>query len=70
MKIEVLCSIGSGKFDKGDIMDIDIAEGERLIGKGLAKKVGMATKPTEPKNTNQIIPKRIRKPTKKEKVNE
>jgi hypothetical protein len=70
MKIEVLCSIDSGRFDKGDIADLPKDEANRLIEKGLANKVGMATKPNEPREINQIVPKRIKKPTKKEKVNE
>lgn len=70
MKIEVLCSIGSGRYDKGDIADLPKEDALSLIEKGLASKVGMATKPTEPKEVNQIVPKRIKKPKKKEKVNE
>lgn len=64
MKIEVQCSINSGRHNKGDILDLPKDEAERLIKKGSAKKAGPAAKPTEAKEVNQIIPKRIKKPKK------
>lgn len=71
MKVEVQCSINSGQYDKGDIVDSGVfPNAKELIEKGSIKAVGGNTQVTEPREKPQIIPKRIKKPVKKEKVNE
>ena len=40
MKIEVLCSINSGTYKKGDIIEVENSIAKRLI------KLGAAVKPT------------------------
>jgi hypothetical protein len=38
MKIEVLCSINSGQYDKGSIVDLPEKQAQALIKAGAAKK--------------------------------
>jgi len=49
MKIEVLCSINSGEYDKGMTMSLPRNEALRLIMIGAAKKIPLRKKPTKKK---------------------
>ena len=64
MKVEVLISINSGMYNKGDIVDLPDKQARRLLESGQANKVGMAKKPTPPKEPKKIIQKKPK--TKKE----
>lgn len=55
MKLEALCSINNGTFDKGDIFNVCEKEGEALINAGAAKKAASASKPTEPKQPKKLV---------------
>lgn len=39
MKIEVLCSINSGQYNVGDVIDLPKDQAKRLVKIGAAKKV-------------------------------
>ena len=55
MKIELLCSLNSGQFNKGDVIDISKEEANRMIRAGHAKECGPATKESEPKPIEKTI---------------
>lgn len=71
MKVEVQCSINSGEYDKGSVVDASVFPNyKELLEKGILKVVGGNTQVTKPLEKPVIVPKRIKKPVKKEKVNE
>lgn len=39
MKVEILCSINSGQFDRGQVLDLPTDEAKVLIEAGAAKKL-------------------------------
>lgn len=58
MRLEVLCSINSGAFDKGDIIEVGEAQGESLISAGAAKVAPKAKKKQEaskPKQPEKLV---------------
>ena len=58
MKVEVQCSINSGQYDKGDVVDLPEATAKIMIQAGTAKKAGGASKVDKPKEQAREIPKR------------
>lgn len=58
MKIEVLCSINSGMYNIGDVIDLPKKKAKQLIDAGLARFPKKHSRITEPREIQRIIPKK------------
>lgn len=61
MKIEVLCSINSGQYNIGDIIDVSPEEAMRLLKNGFAKETKSHII-SEAKPVHREIPEKPKKP--------
>lgn len=63
MKVEVLCSINSGQYDKGDTPDLKQEEAQALIDAGHAILCKGKVETTEPKPIRREIPEKPKPPS-------
>lgn len=56
MKVEVLCSINSGQYNRGDIIEVDKKAGEALIKAGAVRLTKEAVTKKEPSVVEKPIP--------------
>lgn len=61
MKIELLCSLNSGQYNNGDIIDLSFDEAKRLIDNGFARVCSRASEISEAKPISREIPENPKK---------